>query len=145
MSKQFRVWAFLLRAVGIFAVGLFVAAPGVALADEVPGEFLGRWSTRCGDTNAPKIEMAADSIAITLGGKTYRYAGINASYTWYGGVEADGNRVWLPTSKRPGGKFAFVAAPPPYGTEGPMVIEEGAPDEAGEIRSVFGAQFRRCR
>lgn len=135
----------LLRTFGIVVVGLFVGAPGLALADEVPGEFLGRWSTRCGDTNAPKIEMAANSIAITVGGKTYRYTGINASRTWYGGVKADGNRVWLPTSKRPGRKFAFVAAPPPSGAEGPMVLEEGVPEESDEIRSIFGAQFRRCK
>jgi hypothetical protein len=88
--------------------------------------------------------MDASSIAIVLDGATYRYAGINTSHTWHGGVGADGSRVWLPTSKWPGGKFAFVAAPPPYGTEGPMVLEEGVPDESSEISPVFGTEFGRC-
>ena len=139
-----RVSTALLRSVGIIVVGLFVWEPSLALADEVPAEFLGTWSTQCDDTDAPKIEMAANSIAIVIDGATYRYTGISASGTWYGGAKADGSRIWLPTSKRSGRKFAFIAAPPPFGTEGPMILEEGVPEESEEIRSIFGAEFHHC-
>ena len=142
--KGWRVSTVLIRTIGFAVVGVFVSASSLALADEVPEEFLGTWSTLCGDTNTPRIDMAANSIAITVGGTTHRYNGINASRTWYGGAKADGNRIWLPTSKRPGQKFAFVAAPPPFGTGGPMILEEGVPEASGDIRSIFGASFRRC-
>jgi hypothetical protein len=76
-----RVSTALLRSVGIIVVGPFVGEPSLALADEVPAEFLGTWSARCDDTDAPKIEMAANSIAIVIDGATYRYTGISVSGT----------------------------------------------------------------
>ena len=127
--------------VAVLSLGFF---PATALADQVPPEFLGTWGQRCTDPAAPRIALEPEQITITSSGRRYTYAGVEVSHTWFGGARASGDRVWLPTSKEPGAPFEFIVAPPPYGKEGFMILEEGHPDHGREVKSLFGPEFYRC-
>lgn len=129
--------------VGTILFALASIAPLPASA-QVPPEFHGSWGQSCSDPAAPRILLEPDSITVTSSGERHSYAGVIASHTWYGGVSASGDRLWLPTSKEPDSPFAFVVAPPPYGTQGAMTLEEGHPEHGREVRHLFGSEFHRC-
>lgn len=115
-----------------------------ASADQIPAQVQGTWSTRCTDASAPRVSIGSRAITIFSNGQRHVYSGVEVSHTWYGGAKASGDRVWLPTSKTPDGPYDFIAAPPPYGKKGFLILEEGNPDAGQEIKNLFGPKFSRC-
>jgi hypothetical protein len=119
---------------------LVTLASSVPAMADTPRQFLGTWSTRCDDPDAPRMEVAVQKVAIKTD-RQYSYAGIDVSYTWIGGAKATGNNPWLLVSKTPGAPFEFVVGPP---VDGSLILEEGHPDKGKGVKALFGNKFHRC-
>ena len=131
-----------------FAAALLPAAmlslPGVALAVDLPGEALGTWARKCSDAGSPRIVIGNTRVSVSLNGKVLNYTGVDISYTWYGGIKATGDKVWVLVSKRPEQYFEFIVEVPMTGSKRAIKLEEGADGHGREVRKLFGKRFARC-
>lgn len=119
-----------------------VVIPFTALADSVPSEFQGIWSRNCADPAAAQFVLEQSAVKVIAGGQRTSYDGMEVSHTWYGGVKATGERVWLLTSKEPNQPFDFIIELT-FGKDF-LVVEEGHPDHSREMRRLFGPKFQHC-
>ncbi|WP_099865384.1 hypothetical protein [Pararhizobium haloflavum] len=134
------------RLIGSLALLFSLAMSGAAAnAAEIPAEFLGQWSTDCRDEAAPRVFLERQAVRLTVDGHAHAFQGVEVSHTWYGGAKASGNRAWLLVSRQPGGMFAFIAALPPYGTDGSLMLEGGVEEEMREMLHLMDIPFIRCR
>lgn len=127
-------------ALGVIAC---VSFPSIARAELVPEEIRGIWSQDCEDPSSAKVTIEPPVVTIVVEKQRDVYEGVEVSRTWYGGVKASGDTIWLPTSKAPGQKLELVVAAT-RGKNGFLMLEEGHPDFGRDIRQVFGRKFQRC-
>jgi hypothetical protein len=125
----------------VFLVAALSSGP--VLAEAIPADFRGIWAPACSDPSAPRLTVGADSLNLSLGGRSHGFAGVEISRSWIGGARASGEGIWFLASRRPGSPFAFVAGAP-QGAKGVMVLEAGHPKHGQEMKSLFGVAFRRC-
>lgn len=118
----------------------FTQAAFADSATPFPSELLGTWSQDCGDLSAAKMIVQPEMITVLRQDDQLLYRGVEISRTWFGGVRASGDRVWILTSKERGQPFEFIIAQ----ENGLLVMEEGHPDYGQEVKSLFGKRFHLC-
>jgi hypothetical protein len=137
----------LARSLLLFATALpaaMMSFPAAVRAVELPEQALGTWSRKCSDAKSPRIAISNSHVSVSMNGKSIDYAGVDISYTWYGGVKATEEKSWVLVSKRPGDSFEFIIEVAMTGSKRAIRIEEGSVDRGREVRKLFGKRFVRC-
>ena len=111
-----------------------------ALAQPVPSGLVGAWSEDCSNPAAAQIILQPNAAAIVAAGQQHIYAGLEISHSWLGGAKAEGDRIWILTSRKTGQPYEFILAQ----EADALVMEEGHPDFGQEVRTLFGTRFVRC-
>lgn len=123
---------------------IMMSFPNAGLAMDLPSQALGTWSRKCADAASPRIAIGNTRVSVSVNGKTLTYAGVDISYTWYGGTKATEDKAWVLVSKQPGGNFEFIIEVAMTGSKRAIKLEQGSDGHGREVRALFNKRFTRC-
>jgi hypothetical protein len=129
--------------VGIAAAALALLAAGSALAQGLSPDLKGSYAPGGNCAKEPRVTIG-DALTVVAGGKTTRYAPVDACYSCAGGARYEGIEVWvtyLDRNKEPASPMFRVNADEKRGA---LVVDRD-PAAPPPMRAVAAASpLRKC-